>query len=170
MKMTETNSIVLPNNLRGRSIHHNVIPTVCNLKNMIEKLKLVNGDVEQLKQWEKRSYSAYLIGPIKHELLQTSSDQEVISLIKEHILTTHPNEIGASCIDIYLVAYVAEMYGTGKDIFFDYIKKSGISDKPNTAQAIWQVGKGDGIYLGLLSDDGSIKDWNFFAHWIKGRS
>ncbi|MCQ6282229.1 hypothetical protein [Bacillus sp. EB600] len=39
-----------------------------------------------------------------------------------------------------------------------------------TAQAIWQVGKGDGVYLGILTEDGSIKDWNFFAQWIKGNN
>lgn len=55
----------LPRNLRGRSIHLNVIPTVSNLKNLIDKLILVDGDVSQLKQWEKRSYTAYRINLIK---------------------------------------------------------------------------------------------------------
>jgi hypothetical protein len=64
------------------------------------------------------------------------------------------------------VAYVAENYGPGKNIFFDYIKSSGISEKDNTAQAIWQVGKGDGIYLGLLNEDGTVMDWSFFTSWI----
>jgi hypothetical protein len=38
----------LPRNLRGRSIHLNIIPTVSNLKNMIHKLILVDGDVSHL--------------------------------------------------------------------------------------------------------------------------
>jgi len=58
-------SISLPSSLRGRSIHENVIPTVCNLKNMLNKLILVNGDYSQLKQWEKRAYKAYQIDKIK---------------------------------------------------------------------------------------------------------
>jgi len=34
----------LPNKLRGRGLHIRVIPTVCNLKNMLNKLVQVNGD------------------------------------------------------------------------------------------------------------------------------
>ena len=59
----------LPNHLKGRSIHSKVIPTVCNLKNMLNKLVKVNGDFSQLKQWEKRSYKAYNIDEIKNEIL-----------------------------------------------------------------------------------------------------
>jgi hypothetical protein len=157
----------LPDNIWGRSISTNIIPTVCNLKNTIKKLVLVNGDYSQLKQWERRSYQAYHLDSIKSELLIASTERQ-IELIKSHILNIHPKEIGASCIDIYLVAYVAENYGPSKKIFFDYIKSSGISDKDNTAQAIWQVGKGDGVYLGLLKEDGTIKDWSFFTTWING--
>jgi hypothetical protein len=159
----------LPDNIRGRSISTNIIPTVCNLKNTIKKLVLVNGDYSQLKQWERRSYQAYHLDSIKSELLIASTERQ-IELIKFHILNIHPKEIGASCIDIYLVAFVAENYGPSKKIFFDYIKSSGISDKDNTAQAIWQVGKGDGIYLGLLNEDGTVKDWSFFTTWINGEN
>ncbi|MEH7388639.1 hypothetical protein V7147_25070 [Bacillus sp. JJ1521] len=162
----ESFSISLPNNLRGRSIHLNVIPTVCNLKNMLEKLELVNGDFNQLKQWEKRSYKAYQIDRIKHQVL-AASPTERIELLRNHILLGNPFEFGASCIDIYLVAFVAETIGPGKQTFIEYIRKSGISEKENSAQAIWQVGKGDGVYLGLLSKDGSVKDWDFFAMWTK---
>jgi len=77
-----------------------------------------------------------------------------------------PDKLGASCVDIYLVAYVAEEYGTGKKVFFDYVKEKRISDKDNTAQAIWQVGKGDGVYLEILNEDGSVKDWSFFKRWL----
>ncbi|MFD0824341.1 hypothetical protein ACT8ZR_01550 [Neobacillus sp. M.A.Huq-85] len=56
--------VSLPRNLRGRSLHINVIPTVCNIKNMLDKLIAVEGDVSQLKQWEKRSYKAYQIDKI----------------------------------------------------------------------------------------------------------
>jgi hypothetical protein len=167
MTVSSSDSFTLPRNLRGRSIHMKVIPMVCNLKNMINKLEAVHGDNQQLKQWEKRSYKAYQIEIIKRALLSSSSEQRP-NLIKHHILTTDPNDLGASCLDIYLVAYVAETYGTGRLTFFEYIKKSGISEKENTAQAIWQVGKGDGVYLGVLNDDGSIRDWAFFSQWVGG--
>jgi hypothetical protein len=32
---------------------------------------------------------------------------------------------------------------------FDYVLKNGITDKQNSAHTIWQVGKGDGTYLGV---------------------
>ena len=36
-------------------------------------------------------------------------------------------------------------------MFFEYAFKNGITDKHNTAQAIWQVGKGDLVCLELLN-------------------
>ncbi|WP_312474755.1 hypothetical protein [Neobacillus sp.] len=167
MKHTLQEPIKLPSILRGRSIHHNIIPTVCNLKNMLNKLVSVQGDYVQLKQWEKRSYQAYQIVKFKLAILFTYHEQRK-NLIKQHILSGSPNEFGASCIDIYLVAFVAETYGPGKTVFFDYIMKSGISEKVISAKAIWQVGKGDGVYLEILNNDGTIRDWGFFANWIKG--
>jgi len=43
------NQIILPDNLKGRSLHDKVIPTVCNLENMLEKLVEVDGDYDRLK-------------------------------------------------------------------------------------------------------------------------
>ena len=157
----------LPNKLCGRSLHTLIIPTVCNLKNMLNKLVNVNGDFSQLKQWEKRSYKAYKVEDIKDEILN-SSKASWKEIIRNHILAGRPLEFGASCIDIYLVAFVAETYGEGKGLFFRYIKENGISDKDNSAQAIWQVGKGDGVYLEILHNNGKVKDWNFVKLWVEG--
>lgn len=156
----------LPENLRGRSIHSKVIPTVCNLENMLDKLVQVNGDFSQLKQWEKRSYKAYQIDIIKNRIL-TSASYAWKDIVREHILSKRPSDFGASVVDIYLVAYVAETIGAGKDIFFKYIKNSGITDNGNSAQAIWQVGKGDGVYLQILQDTGKVKDWDFITKWVQ---
>jgi hypothetical protein len=155
----------LPDNLKGRNIHIKVIPTVCNLKNMLHKLVEVEGDFLQLKSWEKRSYKAYKIDDIKNELINSSEDRWKV-IIRNHILSNHSSYFGANCIDIYLVAYITETCGIGKDSFFEYIKKNDISDKYNSAQAIWQVGKGDGVYLEILNNDGTIKDWNFVKEWL----
>jgi hypothetical protein len=159
--------IYLPDNLRGRSIHDNVIPTVCNLKNMLLKLKELHGDVSLLKPWEKRSYDAYWIDKVKIKILN-SHKEDWKEIIGNHILRGDPSDFGASCIDIYLVAYVAETFGAGKKRFFQYVKEKGISQKDNTAQAIWQVGKGDGVFLDILHDDGTIKDAEFIKKWING--
>ncbi|WP_113674321.1 toll/interleukin-1 receptor domain-containing protein [Vallitalea guaymasensis] len=154
----------LPNSLRGRNINENIIPTVCNLKNMLHKLVQYHGDFSKLKPWEKRSYKAYNIEDIKSQIIY-SPETEWVNIIRKHILDGLPSDFGASCIDIYLVAYVSETYGKGKDKFFEYVKTNNISDKPNSAQAIWQVGKGDGVYLDILNNDGAIRDWDFIKKW-----
>ena len=159
--------IYLPDNLRGRSIHDNVIPTVCNLKNTLLKLKKLYGNVSLLKPWEKRSYDAYRIDEVKIKILN-SHKEDWKEIIRNHILRGNPLGFGSSCIDIYLVAYVVETFGAGKKRFFQYIKENGISEKDNTAQAIWQVGKGDGVFLDILHDDGTIKDVEFIKDWING--
>lgn len=155
----------LPNHLRGRSIHCKVIPTVCNLKNMLIKLVEVHGDFSQLEPWQKRSYKAYRIDEIKDEIIY-SNQERWSEIIRQHILNERPSDFGANCIDIYLVAYAAQTYGVGKNKFFEYVKENGISEKDKSAQAIWQVGKGDGVYLNILNTDGTIKDWNFIRRWV----
>ena len=112
-KSINANDYRLPENLRGRSIHTRVIPTVCNLKNMLHKLMQVHGDFTQLKQWEKRSYKAYLIEEIKTSFM-TSPEDEWKDIVREHILSRRPSDFGASVIDIYLVAYVGGDYWNRK--------------------------------------------------------
>jgi hypothetical protein len=165
-KTTKTIGYTLPDRLRGRSIHTKIIPTVCNLENMLKKLMEVNGDYSQLKPWEKRSYNAYMIEDIKNRII-ASSQNEWKYIVRGHILESKQSDLGASVIDIYLVAFVAETYGVGRDIFYKYIKGMGISDKDNSAQAIWQVGKGDGVYLNILCENGLVKDWDFMMKWVE---
>lgn len=165
--MNREHQIILPNHLRGRSIHKKVIPTVCNLENMLLTLRSVNGDCSKLKQWEKRSYRAYLTEKIQNSVLHCK-EEELKELVRTHIQSVHPIKLGASCIDIYLVAYVAEMYGSGRENFFRYIFENEMTKKENSAQAIWQVGKGDGVYLNILNNDGSVNDWDYIISWTKG--
>ncbi|MBS4026553.1 MAG: hypothetical protein KGZ96_12910 [Clostridia bacterium] len=65
------NRFDLPDSLKGRSLNNKVIPTVCQLKNMLLKLLEVQGDYTKLKQWEKRSYTAYNIEDIKLTILNS---------------------------------------------------------------------------------------------------
>ena len=132
--------VVLPNHLRGRSLDTKVIPMLCHLKTTLNHLVELKGDASLLKQWEKRSYRAYCLGEIQ-DLIVESYPEDWPEIVKEHILS--------------------------KDVFIDYVKSAGISTKDNTASAIWKVGKADGIYLGLLNGDGSIRDINFFRQWTK---
>lgn len=160
----ENLKVVLPSQLRGRTLETKVIPMLCQLKTMINRLVELNGDASLLKQWEKRCYKSYCMGEIQ-DLIIESYPEDWPEIMKEHILRKDPFDLGASCLDIYLVAYVSETYGVGKEIFFNYIKESGISSKENTANAIWKVGKADGSYLGILNGDGTIRDINFFRQW-----
>ncbi|MBL1411523.1 hypothetical protein [Sphingobacterium faecale] len=41
------------------------------------------------------------------------------------------------------------------------ILSSEITEKDLSGSAIWQVGLKDGIYLGILKEDGSVLDWDF---------
>lgn len=54
MKFDE--EIDLPTVFRQRNIFTKAITTVCNLRNMLNKLEENNWEFEKLKQWEKRSY------------------------------------------------------------------------------------------------------------------
>ncbi|WP_455804698.1 hypothetical protein [Clostridium butyricum] len=155
----------LPTVFRNRNIFTKVIPTVCNLKNMLNHLEEYNWDFRKLKQWEKRSYKAYNIESIITELKQ-SLKENWSGVIKEHILTLYGDEIGASCVDIYLVAYAAINYGIGSENMYSLVQEKNISDKIGSSNAIYQVGKGDGVYLGILDDSGRIIDTEFFDKWI----
>ena len=162
----ENLKIILPNHLQGRQLDDKVIPMLCGLKKMLVHLVEVNGDQTLLRQWEKRCYKAYCLNEIQ-DLILESYQEDWPQIIKEHLLRKDPIELGASAIDIYLVAYVTETFGIGKDIFVQFIKDSNITTKDNTANAIWSVGKNDGVYLGILNSDGTIRDINFFRQWTK---
>ena len=160
----ENLKIVLPEHLRGRSLNTKVIPTLCGLKTMLTHLVELNGDASLLRQGEKRCYKAYCVNEIQ-DLILESYQEEWPEIMKSHILSKDPIELGASVIDIYLIAYVTETLGIGKEGFVQYIKDVGISTKDKTAKAIWNIGKNDGVYLGLLNSDGTIRDINFFRLW-----
>lgn len=90
------NKYTLPDNLRGRSINAKVIPTVCNLKNMMNKLVEVKGDYTQLKQWEKTSHKAYLIEEIEYRIM-TSPQYEWKDIVRDHILSKRHLQIWRKC-------------------------------------------------------------------------
>lgn len=48
----------------------------------------------------------------------------------------------------------------------EYCRSVKITEKLNSVNAIYNVGKGDGVYLGLLNNDRTIKDKEFFRKWI----
>lgn len=162
----QSNPIDLPDNIKGRNLFEDVIPTVGKLENMLIKVKETEGNFTYLEQDEKRSYAAYCIERIEKKIVQSPEDKWK-ELVKEHILKIDPFDLGANCLDIYLVAYVSENYGEGQDRFNEYIVEHKVSKKIEDALAIWEVGTADGIYLELLNEDGTVNDWNFFKKWLE---
>lgn len=161
----QSEPIDLPYNLKGRNLFEGVIPSVCNLEDMLNKLKEVDGNFLYLEQNEKRSYTAYCIDRIEKKVLDSRPDK-LKDIVRDNILRTDPFDLGPNCLDIYLVAYVSENYGEGEERFNEFIIENKISNNIESAQAIWQVGTSDGYFLEVLNEDGTVKDWEFFRKWI----
>lgn len=51
---------------------------------------------------------------IQKQVLSASCDEQ-INILREHILNSSFEELGANAFDIYIVAYVAENIDTGKE-------------------------------------------------------
>ena len=158
----------LPYELRGKKIKsEKIIPTVCNLKNMLSKLAERGGEYSYLKAWEQRAYKHYNIEKIQKQVLSASGDEQ-INILREHILNNSFDQLGANAFDIYIVAYVAENIDTGKEAFIDYCLNNGMAGTAYSSNAIYQVGKGDGFFLRILNKDGTVRDWEFMRRWLKG--
>lgn len=155
----------LPYELRGKKIKsEKIIPTVCNVKNVLRKLAENGGKFDLLKPWEKRSYKHYNLEKIQKHILSVNGEKQ-INILREHILNSSFEEIGASTFDIYIVAYVSENIDIGKSAFIDYCLNNGMVGTVNSASAIYTVGKGDGIFLEILHKDGTVRDWEFMNKW-----
>ncbi|MCT4584453.1 MAG: hypothetical protein N4A54_05955 [Peptostreptococcaceae bacterium] len=161
----ENEKIKLKENLNGRSIHKKVIPTVYNLSNLLIKLKQNNWNYSELKQWEKRCYKAYDIASMETRLKEKDLTEQK-NIIRNHILSNDIDCFGAHLVDIYIVAYVSENYGTKKEIFEKYLMDNDVTKRSGSVNAIYQVGKNDGIFLGILNNDGTVLDWDFMKRWI----
>lgn len=158
--------IDLPDNIKGRNLFEDVIPMIGNLEDTLINFKQTEGNFTYLELAEKRSYAAYCIENIEKSVIRSPEDKWK-DLVKDNILKTDPFKLGANTLSIYLVAYVSENYGKGQDRFNEYIIEHKISQNIEDAQAIWEVGIADGVYLELLNKDGTVDDWNFFKKWIE---
>ena len=161
----QPNPFDIPDNIRGRNLFEDVIPTVGKLQDTLINLKEAEGNFTYLDLGEKRSYAAYCIENVEKKLLSSKEDKWV-DLLREHILKTDPFDLGANALAIYLVAYISENYGQGQERFNEYIIEHKISSHIEDALAIWEVGTSDGIYLELLNEDATVADWNFFKKWV----
>lgn len=155
----------LPDNIKGRNLFEDVIPSIGSLEKTLIDLKEAEGNFTYLELGEKRSYGAYCIENVEKKLLRSKEDKW-IELLQDHILKTDPFDLGPNALALYLVAYVSETYGQGQERFNEYIIERKISSHIEDALAIWEVGILDGLYLELLNEDGTVADWNFFKKWV----
>lgn len=111
---------------------------------MLNKLKQVNSDLNQLEQWEKRSYKAYNIEDIKRDIL-SANQNDWPNIIRNHVLTGDKSLFRQVVLTCIWFAYVANEFGIGRGVFEKYIFDKQITEKINSVNAIWTVGKGDGV-------------------------
>ncbi|WP_319406169.1 hypothetical protein [uncultured Desulfosarcina sp.] len=83
--------IDLPDNLKGRNIREKIIPTVCNLNNMLDKLKSAKGNTSLLKPWEKISYKAYRIDEIQKKLFNSKMRFSMMLQLSQNTRTAGPD-------------------------------------------------------------------------------
>lgn len=153
--------------LRERSINSKIIPSPCNLRMMLLHLRDNSWNVSKLKKYEKSCYQAYKLDEVI-KLLKNYEENYWPEILRLNLLSIYGNDIGANCASIYLVGYVAEEMGPGEEMVQEYCKLARITDKELSMKAIYNTGKGDGEYLGILNENGSIADWDFFEKWVMG--
>ncbi|MDU1605142.1 MAG: hypothetical protein E6845_19480 [Clostridium sp.] len=160
-------SIILSDYIRGRSIKEKIIPQGSSLKGTLTHLKEKNWDYEKLTSSYKKTFDCYRLDKVI-EKLKIATDAEYVSIIKDNILTLYEDDIGINCIDIYIIAYVL----AGEDNIdlnqgvYEFLKENNISESQYTTKKIIRIGKGDGVFLEILDDDGMVADYEFFRKWI----
>lgn len=159
--------IELKDVIRERSINSKVIPSACNLKDVLNHLKEKNWNISRLKKYEKNCYDAYKINEVLY-MLKEFEEKYWPEIMKINVLSTYGEDIGANCASMYLVGYVAENMGSGENMMQEYCKLAGITEKDICVKAIYNTGKNDGEYLGVLNKDGTVADWDFFEKWVMG--
>ncbi|GEM_PF-747558 len=152
---------------RERSINNKIIPSACNLRMVLLHLRDNSWNISKLKKYERGCYNSYKLDEVI-KLLKNYDEEYWPEILRLNVLSIYGNDIGANCASVYLVGYVAEKMGPGEEMVQEYCKLSGITDKELSMKAIYNTGKGDGEYLGILNENGAISDWDFFEKWVMG--
>lgn len=159
----------LPRVLGGRAIQTgNVVPTVARFKNIITQIQTINQvNPEGLRSYERASLNKYyLTNTDPTEILNPMDGDDWISIVRRHILANNFPPLGVHPFTIYTVAWIAQKYGPGVTKFRETAQELKLGGTDKSINAIWQVGKCDGVDLELLNNDGSVADWSFFRHWL----
>lgn len=162
-----TPDLKLRDSLRERNITNKAIPSACSIRMVLLNLKDKNFNVSKLKKYEKKSYEAYKLDKVIN-LFKVYEEKYWPEILRLNILSIYGDDIGANCMAMYLVGYVAENMGCGEHVMNEYCKLVGITESEICVKAIYNTGKTDGEYLGILKPDGKVADWDFFEKWVMG--
>jgi len=165
------NPIPLPLILRGRQIQQgNVVPTVARLSNIIQQMNNAQQvDPATLRYYEIACLRKYdLTFDLRQEIINPQNGDDWISIVRRNILAMTFPPLGVHPFTIYTVAWIAEHYEGGRQTFLQIASDMHLAGTENSINAIWTVGRRDGMDLELLNNDGTVADWGFFRHWIEG--
>lgn len=153
--------------LRGRNIINNIEPMKKTLKELLCELERNDWDKSRLIKNYSNLLNEY---KLEAELIRIKEAkyEKRVKIIKNHILKLYGNEISNKYICIYLVGYCTSLNldGSIKMIINKLCTDVGVRYSSYMIKKIIDSGINDGVYLGILNNDGTIKDQVFFRNWI----
>ncbi len=160
-------NIKFTKDLRGRALNREIRPVNITLERLLRRLDGVSWDYSSLSLYARNVFDAYKLDRISEQLKGADKKQRK-AIIRKHILSLYGSDIGDNCLAVYLIAYCADQ-SPGKPLpeaVKLFYKKAGIVKKPYQINAIVNIGKGDGIFLGILDSEGNAADLVFMRKWL----
>lgn len=159
--------LCLPRILRGRDIIENIEPKKLTISELLNELEKKSWDRTRLGKRYNNLIDDYKLGALLMKLKEVNKEKRT-KIIKNEILELYGDEISSKYVCIYLVAYCTSLnlnYSLRK-IVAEMFNEAGLSYTYYKIKKIIDSGINDGVYLGILNTDGSIKDELFFKNWI----
>lgn len=153
--------------LRGRNIIENIEPKKQTLKELLSELEKNDWNRSRLLKKYNSLLDDYKLETVLIQLKE-AKEEKWVKIIKNQILKLYGDEIMNKYVCIYLVGYCTSL--NLEDSLRKIVNKlcidGGISYSSYKIKKIIDSGINDGVYLGILNNDGTIKDQTFFRNWI----
>lgn len=156
----------MSNTLRGRNIIQDIVPRKQTLKELLIQLERNDWDRSKLSLKYNNIFDDYKLEEILMKLKEEKKENWA-KIIKNRILELYGDEISSKYACIYLVGYC--MNFDIENTIRKTIKKICIDNE--VIYTSYEIGKiinsgiSDGVYLGILNNDGLIEDNIFFKNW-----
>lgn len=159
--------LYLPDILRGRNIIEKIEFKKQSLKELIIELEDTDWEKDKLLKKYRGLLDDYKLNQLL-TILKNSRKEDWIKIIKKNILDLYGNEISNKYVCIYLVGYCANLCleNSLDDTLNKFLIDKGEKYTYYKIKKIIDSGINDGVYLGILNSNGSIKDEIFFRNWI----